>query len=321
MGTRIVCLPAAVPVVAAMALVGASADASTRPGPLRDGPSGYWWGTDSNGPAPSGSASPCPSSSAPWFEPNISNNGCGRYGGYFGEIGGYWDLNNTGCSSTNAYNSTASNDAHTNAATYSDGIGRTPYWFGGGPGLDPNYDGTATEAHTWGYDQAAEAAKLASDLGVSWDFPLLWIDVEPHFGWRHVYSSCGNIVGTLASGLARDTFNGYWDYLEHDQTLYLPGVYSNHSFWDDPGGTSGMGTLSGTSEWTANWAANDNACDNPGPYDWTQTFSPSCAGFTSYSAVFFGGITSSNACAFAWQWSGGPGDYDQIDANREDSCA
>ena len=39
--------------------------------------------------------------------------------------------------------------------TYHRGIGVGVYWFMGGPGVDPHYNGTAAEAYAWGAAQAA----------------------------------------------------------------------------------------------------------------------------------------------------------------------
>src|ERR1700678_2315351 len=42
-------------------------------------------------------------------------------------------------------------------ATYHEGVGSGAYWFMGGPGVDPDYNGSAAEASTWGARQAARA--------------------------------------------------------------------------------------------------------------------------------------------------------------------
>jgi hypothetical protein len=223
------------------------------------------------------------------------------------------------CSGTNYFNMTASSDAYTDSVTYGDGAGSGAYWFGGGPGVDPSSNwSTVSEAKTWGADQAMKAITMANAYTLN--SSVLWIDVEQGAGWRNRYSSCGVISGTVSPALARDVFDGFWNYLEQHTTGYSPGAYSSHSFWDDPGGSNSLGSLGSTMQWTSNWAANNNACANPGPSDWTQSFSPSCNGYTQYSAAFFGGIASSSSCAVVWQWSGGTQDYDQFDMNREYSC-
>lgn len=148
--------------------------ALTNPVSAGDGPSGFYWGTDSNGPVPNSSASPCASSSAPWLEPNVSRSGCGHFGGYVGEIGGYWDVNN--CIGSDAFSTSAANRANTNLYSYGYGIGAQSYFFAAGPGMDPNYDGTTSEAHDWGVKQAKIAVAEAADYSMVRE--ILVIDVE-----------------------------------------------------------------------------------------------------------------------------------------------
>src|SRR5258707_1226036 len=103
----------------------------------------------------------------------------GAYGGYIGMTGNwaYW----LGCSGQEhfiAYSSTNAAQAHTNFVTYHKGVGRGAYWFMGGPGVDPHYNGTQAEAASWGAQQAARAlADIASGGGI--DYPVVWMDIEP----------------------------------------------------------------------------------------------------------------------------------------------
>ncbi len=286
-----------------------------------DGPSGFWWGSDSNGPAPSGSVSTCASSSAPYLEPNVSHSGCGKYGGYFGEVGGYWSV--LGCGGTNYWNATAAGDAKTNITSYGDGLGTTAYWFGGGPGMDPSYNGTTSEAMAWGKRQAESAASMAASHS-NFDTDLVVLDVEDDYGygggptgWDEVLNS-GSCSSVRSSGISaavdRATFNGFWDYIQNN-TAYWIGAYSSPGEWSRIFGTGSSSSLTGTMEWSADFGQN---CAQPGPNSWTQG-SGSCS---SNSASFFGGISSSSNCAFVWQWAGvSSGDYDQIDANRFRSCS
>jgi hypothetical protein len=283
-----------------------------------DGPAGFWWGSDSNGPAP-GSVSTCGSSSAPWLEPNVTRSGCGNYGGYFGEEGGYWSV--LGCSASNAWNVTAAGDAYTNHESYSDGIGTTAYFFGGGPGMDPNYNGTTSEAYDWGHRQAEKAKSLASTHSY-FDTGIMMFDVEDDYpngaptGWNEVLvsGSCSSVrYSGIAASVDRATFNGFWDDIWNNSPYFIA-TYSSPGEWTGIFGTGSAGSLSDTMLVTADWGQN---CINPGPYGWTQG-SGSCS---SNSANFFAGITSSSSCAFGWQWaSRNNGDYDQIDQNREYSC-
>jgi hypothetical protein len=284
-----------------------------------DGPSGFWWGSDSNGPAPSGSVSTCASSSAPYLEPNVTRSGCGHYGGYFGEVGGYWSV--LGCGGSNAWNVTGAGDAYTNFTSYTDGIGTSAYYFGGGPGMDPNYNGTTSEAYAWGKRQAEKAKSLAGTHSY-FDSGILVLDVEDDYpsgvptGWNEVLvsGSCSSVRFTgISPSVDRATFNGFWDDIWNNSAYWIA-AYSSPGEWSGIFGTGSDSSLTGTMQWTADWGQN---CINPGPYGWTQG-SGSCS---SNSASFFGGISSSSSCAFAWQWaSRNGGDYDQIDANREYSC-
>ena len=56
-----------------------------------------------------------------------------------------------------AFSATDNAQAHTNYVTYHTGVGSGAYWFMGGPGVDPQYNGTTTEASAWGARQVARA--------------------------------------------------------------------------------------------------------------------------------------------------------------------
>src|SRR5579872_6603113 len=126
----------------ALALLIPAAAASAAP--AGDAPPGFWWGTDSFNVSVPGQA--------PYSMPFLG----GAYGGYIGMTGNwaYWQ----GCSGQEhfiAYSSTNAAQAHTNFVTYHKGVGRGAYWFMGGPGVDPHYNGTQAEAVSWGAQQAA----------------------------------------------------------------------------------------------------------------------------------------------------------------------
>ena len=127
--------PAAPAATVTAASKAASATARARPG--RPAPSGFWTGTDS-WPVPV-------SGQAPYRTPGVG----GVYGGYIGMAGSWsrW----LGChGSFLAWSAANSAQANTNYAKYGQGIGTAVYWFMGGPGVDPGYDGTAAQAFTWG---------------------------------------------------------------------------------------------------------------------------------------------------------------------------
>ena len=156
--------------------------------PDGDGPPGFWWGTDSFPVTVPGSA--------PYSMPILG----GAYGGYIGMTGSwsYW----LGCKGGFiAFSSTNAAQAHTNYVTYHSGVGDGAYWFMGGPGVDPNYNGTSTEASAWGARQAARALSDMANNGHI-DYPVVWMDIElpgvapaHDNGWNSVYTSpCSGVV-------------------------------------------------------------------------------------------------------------------------------
>jgi len=250
--------------------------------------------------------------------PNVSNNGCGKFGGYTGEAGGYWTVND--CSATNQYNYTAAPDAYTNINSYGDGIGVGEYWFGGGPGMDPNYNGTTSEASAWGKKQA-EAAVTAAQSHPDFDTDIIFLDVEDDYpttapsGWDEVVapnSGCADVTSSgISSSLDMATVTGFLNYI-FGSTSYWDGIYSSPGEWSKIMGSDSV--PSDTMEWTASYGGN---CVQPGPSDWTQG-SGSCS---SHSAGWFGNLASGSTCGVEWQWAGvGSGDYDQIDQNYLYDC-
>ncbi|HEX9030315.1 MAG TPA: hypothetical protein VF834_00635 [Streptosporangiaceae bacterium] len=282
-----------------------------------DSPAGFWWGSDSSGPNPSGSASPCPTSSAPWDEPNVSNSGCGRYGGYVGEVGGYWTT--LSCSGfVSHWDSSGASDAVANLNAGS-GKGLGAYWFAGGPGMDPSYNGTTSEAYAWGKRQADGAENAAGNTNSN--ITVIWMDVEDgggNAGWNEQMTpgSCSHVQSTSAccsASVDRATINGFIDEIWNKGILF-PGVYSSVSQWSSILGTGTSSNMTNIMEWTSIFGGN---CTQPGPTSWSQG-SGSCS---SHSASFFGGVTTSGNCAVEWQWAGNSsGDYDQIDGNRYLLC-
>ena len=274
--------------------------------PANDAPAGFWNGTDSLPVTISGSA--------PYREPGIG----GAYGGYIGMTGSwsYWLHCPGGFLAWSAANSA---QADTNYTTYGKGIGTGVYWFMGGPGVDPNYAGTAAEASAWGARQAAQAlADMASEHVT---YPVLFMDIElpqvrPAFdnGWDDVYTSaCSGVVkhAGIPSALDRADFNGFDNYVRHHST-YHPGVYSNPAIWTQIFGTGSAASIPHTYEWTY---TPETANLSEAPAGWCLK--------SGQCAQFFGGVTTASSYALMWQWSGGGGvrnaigDFDQIDASRQ----
>jgi hypothetical protein len=282
---------------------GATAAAHTGP----DGPAGFWYGSDSWPIPVTGSAT----GDTPYKNPAIG----GGYGGYVGMAGNWarWQ----GCGSGNflAWSSTNSEQANTNYARYGAGIGTAVYWYMGGPGVDPDWNGTAAEASAWGARQAAQAISAANRDDVT--YPILFMDIEmpginpaPDNGWTEVYTSpcsgepkSGQLV---TSALARAEFNGFADYLTANSS-YRAGVYSDAVTWTQIFGSAGY--IPHTYEWTYE---PETASLSDAPQGWCLKDGSACA-------EFFGGVTSSSPYAVMWQWSGGGGvrnalgDFDQID--------
>jgi len=273
--------------------------------PAGDGPPGFWWGTDSLPVTVPGSA--------PYQMPYLG----GAYGGYIGMTGNwaYW----LGCKGGFiAFSATDNAQAHTNYVTYHTGVGSGAYWFMGGPGVDPDYNGTTTEASAWGARQAARA--LSDIANGPFDYKVVWMDVElpgiapaPDNGWNDVYTSpCSGKIMTrgVAASVDRAEVNGYEAYLTAHSS-YVPGVYSSPSIWSSIFGTGSASSIPGTYEWTY---TNGTSRLSPAPVKW-------CIVGTTTCARFFGGVSRSSPQAVMWQWSGGGGitngigDFDQIDTN------
>src|SRR5882757_364707 len=293
-------------------IVGLFGGAVAAAAPARaDSPVGFWYGTDSSYIAIPGTV--------PYREPAIG----GTYGGYIG-MAGNW-ANWQKCSRDGVvWSATDSRDAD---ADYADarGIGVGVYWFMGGPGVDPHYNGTAAEATAWGAAQAAQTLTDMTHLSSKVTYPVVFMDVElpghaPGYspatdnGWNSIYTStCSGKVKTLhiPAAIDRAEFNGYANYLT-SHSSYHAGVYSAPSVWKSIFGTGTSSVLSNTYEWTY---TSDTSSLTHHPVGW-------CLSGTTTCAQFFGGKTSSSKYALMWQWSGGGGthngygDFDQIDAAR-----
>jgi hypothetical protein len=289
----------------------AATAAKTRPD--GDGPPGFWWGTDSLPVTVPGSA--------PYSMPYLG----GAYGGYIGMTGNwaYW----LGCSGGEhflAYSATNAAQARTNYTKYHKGVGLGSYWFMGGPGVDPHYNGTTAEASAWG---AAQAARELSDISGGINYPVIWMDVElpgitpaPDNGWNNVYTSpCSGVVrqSSVSSGLDRADFNGFATYITAHSS-YKVGVYSTASVWTSIFGTGANSLIPNTYEWT--YQPETTNYTGAYPYGWCLDHG------SGPCAQFFGGQTSSSSHALMWQWSGGGGvtngiggfngDLDTIDGSR-----
>jgi hypothetical protein len=279
-----------------------------------DGPSGFWWGTDSLPVTVPGKA--------PYSMPYLG----GAYAGYIGMTGNwaYW-LKCSGPENFLADSATDSAQAHADYVTYHQGVGSGAYWFMGGPGVDPDYNGTAAEASAWG---ARQAARALSDIANGYfDYKVVWMDIElpgldpaPDNGWNSVYTSaCSGVVkqSYVPVTLDRADFNGFWDYITAHSSDKV-GVYSSAGIWASIFGTGIQSQILHTYEWTYEPESTDYQAAYP--YGWCLDRG------AGPCAQFFGGQTSSSSYAVMWQWSGGGGavngiggfngDLDTIDVAR-----
>lgn len=271
---------------------------------------GFSYGTDSY--------EPTVAASAPSGEPVLG----GGYGGYVGMVGSWEQW--LGCSSFLAWSGPDATTANVNRARYRKGVGTGAYWFMGGPGVDPHYNGSAREARAWGSTQAAQMLSdirgLPSEQRIT--YPVVWMDIElPKIppardnGWTSVYTSpCSGVVRRhgIAPTVNRAEVNGFSSYL-HAHSSFLPGVYSSPGNWRKIFGTGVDSVISGTYEWTYR---PETADLRSAPAGWCLR------GSGARCAQFFGGVTSASRFALMWQFSGGGGvlngygDFDQIDRQR-----
>ena len=273
---------------------------------MADGP-GFRYGSDSW---------PMPvTGHGPYAEPVLGS----LYGGYMG-MAGNW-ARKEGCSTGNflAWSSANSAQANANFTRYHAGVGTGVYWYMGGPGVDPHWNGTAAEAGKWGAQQAAWTLAAMKNLHVT--YPVVWADIEmpliapaPDNGWNAHYSSpCSGVIRaahTLAN-VDRAEFSAFANYIT-SHSKYKVGVYSAPSVWTSIFGTGAASQLPNTYEWTY-WPETSHV--SYAPTGWCLSHSAGCA-------QFFGGQTPAGKYALMWQWSGGGGvtngigDFDQIDVAR-----
>lgn len=106
-----------------------------------------------------------------------SDAGCNAQEPYFhlGEIGGgpvSGSAAQCGCGPFDAFNTSASSTVNVTSRG-----GRYGYWFLLGPTGDPNYDGTSSEASSWGESQAA-AVVYAWDNNLDIINVIVFTDIE-----------------------------------------------------------------------------------------------------------------------------------------------
>lgn len=287
-----------------------------------DGPPGYRYGTDTSCPSVTGgppyrntfTPSPCPS--------NTQVNLGGTYGGYLGQYGGWYSIQH--CHG-GAVNSTDVNAANTNYTTYNAGFGTGEYFFLGGPGRDPSFNPnsyTTSDATAWGDEQGNLAASIWEQTG-SILSAYIFGDMELYNGFNNWYSGCSDsIISSTDCCTIQDdqaVINGFLAAIRAASPRgYLrPGIYGSGPYWAATFGCincspGSPGYIPNVPEWTYGSTPTPNPPLYPQPYGWT-------AG--QNTAQFFGGQSTSSPYAVMWQWtsgsfSGGLGDYDQINESR-----
>jgi hypothetical protein len=268
---------------------------------------GFYYGTDSSLPTA------CGNGHGPYTEPRgyCDDGTVGPYGEYIGETGSF--MNWQGCTTSGlAWNQTNYTMATDNVVEDGTGLGAAAYWFAAGPGRDPHYNGTASEATTWGKEQAVQA--LSALNGRVFDFPYIFMDIENNGtppdedGWNTTWNgACGDVVKAsyIPANLDYATWQGFANYID-THSPYQAGVYSAGGFgyggWI---GIFGGEQLSNAAEWTF---------DN----EQSQLNFPSGFSDPAASALWFASAPA--ACSLLWQWSGGDGelngygDFDQAEA-------
>ena len=273
----------------------------------------FYYGTDSGAPVACGKG--------PYTEPvGYCGNGThGIYGEYIGELGSW--LNWRGCTVSGLNWVQANyNMASDNLVRYRTGLGAAAYWFAAGPGRDPHYNGTTTEAMIWGQRQAEQFLKDSS--GVFLSFRYVFMDIENNGvppdgnGWNTVWNSpCGNRIEAyyIAPAVDYATYVGFASYIDR-HSPYRAGVYSaggpGYGSWT---GIFGGELLAHAAEWTF---TSEQALLR---FPW---------GFSDSGARAEWFARAPAACDLLWQWSGGNGvlngygDFDQADAanNANPAC-
>ncbi len=227
-----------------------------------------------------------------------------------------------GCKTGNflAWAPANADQANANYAKYHVGVGVGVYWYMGGPGVDPHWNGTTTEAYNWGERQAAwtlacdqgQVHPLPGDLGrhrAAGDRARAGQRLEQrlHLAVQRQGQAVLRARGRRPGGVQR--VRGL-----HHRALHVQGR-----------------RLLGPDDLELDLRHRAARRQHPEHYEWTyQPETRSCrprrpagaCAASSTCAQFFGGQTSASKYALMWQWSGGGGvtngygDFDQIDVAR-----
>jgi hypothetical protein len=235
----------------------------------------------------------------------------GKVGMYAGSVGGWQD--NYGCGTAAYWLTSNANQANTNLTTYSVGEGAAGYYHAGGAQRDYYYNGTESEADSWGMAQASNADNLASNYPIYSGFLMIDIEtsnagyVNDGYGWNSggYPTSCSlNPTNDITHpDLNNDVVTSFRNWLKNN-TSYFTAYYSaggsassGANAWAN---IMGSNDVTATPEWTFTQQHGDAST---GPSGWT---------LGSYSAQWFGNAPAN--CRMMWQWTAGgsSGDYDQV---------
>ena len=155
----------------------------------------------------------------PYRSPSLG----GSYGGYMGMAGNWARRRAAGPATSSPGHPPTAGQANANHTKYHVGIGTGVYWYMGGPGVDPHWNGTATEAAAGARSRRrGRSAAIKGKLHVT--YPVLWADIEmpeiapaPDNGWNAAYTSpCSGVVRAghaLPASIDRAEFNGFATYI------------------------------------------------------------------------------------------------------------
>ena len=249
-----------------------------------DSPAGFNFGTDSSYVSVLGPA--------PYRNPVMG----GNYGGYVGMVGNWARVE--GCTTGNFLDFSYSNrdQANTDYNTYHIGIGTAAYWYMGGPGVDPNWNGSTAEAANWGAQQARACSRPSSSCASR--IPCCGRTSKSRASRPPLTTAGPACTPHHAAGRSsRSRPDGSWTARSSTGSPPTsPRTRSSRSastprpaIWQSIFGTGSASLIPNTYEWTY-WPETSNL--NAYPYAWRLSQGKS----TSY-AQFFGGQTYSSPFA------------------------
>lgn len=266
------------------------------PAVASDSPSGFEYGSDTNGPVPA--------SSGPVYKFTSSQACSGDYGFYAGRINTVPD---------SAYNTTAAYDAAENWVS-GQGVGAVTYIDLEGPGDDSPAATTNSAAYTYGQQQGTEAVanwtSIYKNNGEGTYIPvtpygIIFADIEQgNGGWSSTTSLNWNVLQGFISVVSGAVVS----LSKTEQVTLRAGVYAQ---------PSGTGSWHDIMDHTMNGGS--------GPYMWTNQqsqYSPpgTCAsGWTAstQSATPYASYATTSYCFIAWQFAlGSNQDWDQLNISK-----